>query len=605
MTDRPTRPLRIVALVKQIPKFQEMQLGADGRLVRDGLELHMNDYCRRGVRAGCNLAAATGGTCTAITLGPNSADSILREAILCGCADGIHVTDPVFAGSDTLATARALVAALESTGPWDLVLCGRNSVDADTGQVPAQVAELLDLPLLVGARELGLRTTGDESTGLAALLEHDDEWLRVEVDLPAVVSCAERLCDPCKVKEPEAWATVDAERIRRLGPTDLGDGPWGTAASPTMVGEVRGLDVNRSGECLDGATPVHLDRVAEVVRSRGALTPTSPALTDATATDEVSRPSGSGDGGDVVVIGEPGRARTTAELLGAAAGLAESIGGRAVLTIDAVEDWEALSGQGADRVIRHADVTGAAEVARMLASYFTKTPPWAVLAPSTAWGREVAARLAARLGAGLTGDAVGLEVRDARLVALKPAFGGRLMAEITCTSSTQLATVRAGVLPVARPRPIGPFGADRLVPPGDEPLVRVLDRWRDDDSDLLATAPVVVSIGQGVDPTDLSEIRRLAGLLGAELCATRKVTDAGWLPRARQVGITGHAIAPRLCIAIGTSGKFNHTVGLQGAGTVVGINPDPDCELWDWCDVGMVADWRDAFEPLVERLTRS
>jgi len=605
VTDRPTRPLRIVALVKQIPKFQEMQLGADGRLVRDGLELHMNDYCRRGVRAGCNLAEATGGTCTAITLGPNSADSILREAILCGCADGIHVTDPVFAGSDTLATARALVAALESTGPWDLVLCGRNSVDADTGQVPAQVAELLDLPLLVGARELGLRTTSDESTGLSALLEHDDEWLRVEVDLPAVVSCAERLCDPCKVKEPEAWATVDAERIRRLGPTDLGDGPWGTAASPTMVGEVRGLDVNRSGECLDGATPVHLDRVAEVVRSRRALTPTSPALTDATATAEVSRPSGSGDGGDVVVVGEPGRARTTAELLGAAAGLAESIGGRAVLTIDAVEDWEAVSGQGADQVIRHADVTGAAEVARMLASHFTKTPPWAVLAPSTAWGREVAARLAARLGAGLTGDAVGLEVRDARLVALKPAFGGRLVAEITCTSSTQLATVRAGVLPVARPRPIGPFGAVRLVPPGDEPLVRVLERWRDDDSDLLATAPVVVSIGQGVDPTDLSEIRRLAELLGAELCATRKVTDAGWLPRARQVGITGHAIAPRLCIAIGTSGKFNHSVGLQGAGTVVGINPDPDCELWDWCDVGMVADWRDAFEPLVERLTRS
>ena len=605
MTNRPNRPLRIAALVKQIPKFQEMQLGADGRMVRDGLELHMNDYCRRGVRAGCDLAEATGGTCTAITLGPNSADSILREAILCGCADGIHVTDPVFAGSDTLATARAVVAALEATGPWDLVLCGRNSVDADTGQVPAQVAELLDLPLLVGVRELELRTADGGKTGLSTLLEHDDEWLRVEVDLPAVISCAERLCDPCKVKDPEAWATVDADRIRRLGPTDLGNGPWGAAASPTRVGEVRGLDVDRSGECLDGATAVHLDRVAEVVRSRGALDPTGRSLTDATPATEVARLSGSGGGGNVVVVGESGRTRTTAELLGAAAGLAESIGGRVVLTTAVVEDWEAISGQGADRVIRHAGVTGAVEVARMLASHFTKNPPWAVLAPSTAWGREVAARLAACLGAGLTGDAVGLEVRDARLVALKPAFGGRLVAEITCTSPTQMATVRAGVLPVARPRPTGPFGADRLVPPGDEPLVRVLERWRDDDSHLLATAPVVVSIGQGVDPTDLPEIRRLAGLLGAELCATRKVTDAGWLPRARQVGITGHAITPRLCIAIGTSGKFNHTVGLRGAGTVVGINPDPDCELWGWCDVGMVADWRDAFEPLVERLIQS
>ena len=77
---------------------------------------------------------------------------MLREAILCGCVDGFHVSDPAFAGSDTLATARALAAALEAHGPWDLVLCGRNSVDADTGQVPAQVAELLDLPLLTGVR---------------------------------------------------------------------------------------------------------------------------------------------------------------------------------------------------------------------------------------------------------------------------------------------------------------------------------------------------------------------------------------------------------------------------------------------------------------------
>ncbi|GIT01107.1 MAG: hypothetical protein CM1200mP26_28190 [Acidimicrobiales bacterium] len=149
-------------------------------------------------------------------------------------------------------------------------------------------------------------------------------------------------------------------------------------------------------------------------------------------------------------------------------------------------------------------------------------------------------------------------------MALKPAFGGRLVAEITCTSPTQMATVRAGVFPRGETTTRRPFGADRLVPPGGEPLVRVLERWRDDDSHLLATAPVVVSIGQGVDPVDLPEIRRLSGLLGAELCATRKVTDAGWLPRARQVGITGHAIAPRLCIAIGTSGKFNHSVGLRG-----------------------------------------
>ena len=597
MTRGALRPLRIAALVKQIPKFEDMRLGPDGRLVREGLVLHMNDYCRRGVRAGCQLAEATGGTCTAITLGPEQADTVLREAILCGCVGGLHVTGPEFAGSDTLATARALAAALDATGPWDLVMCGRNSVDADTGQVPAQVAEILGVPLLAGVREVAVDGDAEPDRMLSALLEHDDEWLRVEAGLPTVLSCAERLCDPCKVKEPEAWATVDGDMVHRMGADDLGSGPWGAAASPTWVGEVRVLEVERAGERVDGCDADALGRIVDVVTACGGL-----SGDDRGPSVEVARPSGAGDGGDVVVLGEPGRPRPTAELLGTAAGLAEAIGGRAVLSVDVVDDWEALSGQGADRVLRHAGTRSAAEVAHLLAEPLAARPPWAILAPGTEWGREVAARLAVRLGAGLTGDAVDLEAREGRLVALKPAFGGRMVAEIHCSSPTQMATVRAGVLPVLLPRPTGPFASDHLPPIDGSPVVREVDRRRDDDSDLLANAEVVVSVGQGVDPGDLTVVEALAGRLGAELCATRKVTDAGWMPRARQVGITGHSIAPRLCIAIGTSGRFNHTVGLRGAGTVVGINPDPDCELWDWCDVGLVADWRDALEPLVEVL---
>jgi electron transfer flavoprotein alpha subunit len=234
----------------------------------------------------------------------------------------------------------------------------------------------------------------------------------------------------------------------------------------------------------------------------------------------------------------------------------------------------------------------------LLADRFADQPPWAVLAPSTAWGREAAARLAVRLGAGLTGDAVGLEVRDGRLVALKPAFGGRLVAEVTCTSPIQMATVRPGSLPGHRPRPTAPFAADHLASTGTS-RVRILEQRRDDDRDLLAHAEVVVGVGQGVDPADLAEVEAHAATLGAELCATRKVTDAGWMPRARQVGITGHSIAPRLYIAVGISGRFNHTIGVRGAGTIVGINPDPECELWSWCDVGLVADWRDGLAALV------
>src|SRR5918995_423304 len=126
--------MRIAALVKQIPKFEAMALGPDGRLVREGLELELNAYCRRAVSQGVALAAEHGGRVTVFTLGPPAAEDALREAIAWGlerdvAIDGVLVTDPACAGSDTLATARALAAALGREGPFDLVLTGRNSVD--------------------------------------------------------------------------------------------------------------------------------------------------------------------------------------------------------------------------------------------------------------------------------------------------------------------------------------------------------------------------------------------------------------------------------------------------------------------------------------------
>jgi electron transfer flavoprotein alpha/beta subunit len=143
-------PVRIAALVKQIPEFEQMSLGADGRLAREGLPLEMSAYDRRAVAKGVELARRTGGSCTAVTLGPPSAEDVLREAVAFGADDALHVSDPAFAGSDTLATARALAATLTRYGPFDLILVGRNSVDADTGQVGPVLAHRRHLPCAPG-----------------------------------------------------------------------------------------------------------------------------------------------------------------------------------------------------------------------------------------------------------------------------------------------------------------------------------------------------------------------------------------------------------------------------------------------------------------------
>ena len=132
--------------------------------------------------------------------------------------------------------------------------------------------------------------------------------------------------------------------------------------------------------------------------------------------------------------------------------------------------------------------------------------------------------------------------------------------------------------------------------------MRVLARTREDDLDVLAEAHTVIGVGTGVGPDEYAALEPLRVVLGAELGATRKVTDKGWLPRARQIGITGRTIAPRLFVSIGASGKFNHAVGVRAAGTVLAINPDPDAPIWEHADAGIVADWHDALPLLVERL---
>jgi electron transfer flavoprotein alpha subunit len=133
--------------------------------------------------------------------------------------------------------------------------------------------------------------------------------------------------------------------------------------------------------------------------------------------------------------------------------------------------------------------------------------------------------------------------------------------------------------------------------------VRVLARTRDDDLDVLADAPVVVGVGQGITPDEYPALEPLLDAVGGVLAATRKVTDQGWLPRARQVGITGRSIAPRLYIALGMSGKFNHMVGVRGARTVLAINNAPDALVFEAADAGIVGDWHAVLPLFVGELT--
>ena len=577
----------------------------DGRLVRDGVPLEVNAYCRRANAKAVELAGSDG-EAVVFTMGPPAAADALREMIACGADRGVHLCDPAFAGSDTLATAVALAAAIRREGPFDLVLAGLNSLDSDTGQVPVEVAELLGLPFAAGVRDL--EVVGGSFT---ARLETDDGFCTVTGDLPAALSTAERLCAPSKAP-PEVFAEVADDRIVRLSAADL-DVPaeqLGAPGSPTSVGPIRVLTATR--RALRAASVAH---AVDLLEELGAFS--DPPESDDSDGDDASRASAAllatGTDGAQAAAGERSvwcfftEPDVGAELLGEASELAAWISGTvtAVTTIADAAGRAGLGAAGADRLLVIASASEPSEQAAALAAAAASRVPWALLVEGTRSGRVVASIVAARCGWGLTGDAVGLEVSpDGRLVAWKPAFGGRLQVPIVSRSPVQMATIRPGVLALRPPRADAPDPEIELLPAPTPSRIRTVATQRDNaDTGELRRARTVVAVGVGVDPAGYPVIDELRAALGdAALGATRRVTDEGWVPRGRQIGVTGQAVAPRLLVAVGSSGRFNHTVGIRNAGVLMAVNSNPDAEIFDQVDVGLVGEWQTVVPELTAEL---
>jgi electron transfer flavoprotein alpha subunit len=592
--------LIVTALVKQVPKGDHSgRLDADGRLERAGAVAEMNPWCRRAVAQAVRLAGESGGRSTAITMGPPAAADVLREALAWGVDDALHLTDPALAGSDCLVTARALASTigLLEDRP-DLILVGASSVDGSTGAVGAMLAELLGVPFTGPVLSLEPDETGRR---LLTTVQDDTGTEEVAVDLPAVVAVAERSCPPAKAPA-ESWPPVS--EVRRVTTADLAPGRWGLPGSPTKVAQVHPAPLTRDPVIFRGRPQTQASRAVTELLARGCFGDPGRISAQFGSTIRPSPPTGvntRGQGAEVVALVGPGPVTGTRALLGAAAALAAEVGG-AVTAVRTVHSDDELARWGADSVVT-LSADEPRPVAAALAEWIGERSPWAVLGAALPWDREVLARLAVASGAGLMSDLVSLSVTPGttpRLAGLKPSGGGTL-AEIVSHGSPQIATLRTGLLPLREPRADSELTDHLLHVPADLAIHRA-GRRTGSDGDALDRAEVVIGVGRGVQPETYAELEPMRVLLGAELAATRKVTDEGWLPHGRQVGITGRSVAPRMYFAVGLSGSLNHLAGASRAGTVLAINTDPAAEIFAHCDVGLVADWREVMPLLVDRL---
>jgi electron transfer flavoprotein alpha subunit len=604
---------KIVVCIKQVPNVSELRFDDEKKtLIREGVHNEINPFDRRSITFASELKKKHNGEVLVVTMGPPQAKEALLEALAMGADRALHLLDRAFAGSDTLATSRALAIAIDRERPFDMVLCGKYSVDAETGHIGPEIAELLGLPSVSGVTSVEF---SDSMSQGVVECETDYGFQRARTRLPLLITTAERLIKPAR-PSPDDIEAANSKPYRIITAPELSNDTsiFGFKGSPTSVSSIYSTKTNRKCQVVEGTTNEEkIARLVDRLLEEGLFSQwkkTKPNL----AKPSDSRMTSKNKPFWVVAELVQGRVRpVTFELLGRGLELASELSSElcaVVLGSIAAKEVQDLVAHGADRIYiiksQHLSSYSSGTYASALSETIEKFKPHVVVAASTSLGRDFMPRVAARLGLGMTSDCIGLELNEQEmLVQLKPAFGGNLVAPILSRTLPQLATVRPGTLTAAEPNEARKGSVIEVTATDKEPLSQVTEERFEADRDALRLdgAEIVISAGAGVGgPKNLKIIEELAEIMDAPVGATRKAVDQGWLPRQLQIGLTGRSIEPNLYIAIGVRGAFNHMVGVGHAGIIVAINNNPTAPIFKNCDYGLVGDFSEVVPLLTKRL---
>ncbi|AWS00389.1 FAD-binding protein [Metallosphaera hakonensis] len=596
--------VRVIVSIKQVPDADDLRVDpVTNTLVREGVPAVVNPPDLHAIEEAVRIKERYGGKVTVITMGPPQGEQALRDALAMGADEAYLITDRAMAGADTWATSYTLFKAIQKLGGADLYLFGRRAVDGETEQVGPQTAKWLGIPVLGYVREV--KELDDRHVVVVKSTEVEE--VTMEAPVPAVLTILDTANKP---REPDINSLIKAKtaKVPKLTKDDIGAEPnrIGLAGSPTKVIKVHPPPKTRNPEIKNAKDPGAIDWLVEKIRdsikedqsfTENYVKPNPKVKVSGEVWVYVDHVNGSPNQASFEIMAE---ARRIADLMSTNLG--------AVLIGDHVDSMiEMAFSHGADKVY-HAVTKGFNYYdndvfTQALSQLIRKYKPEAVMFPGTRNSRELASTTAIAVDTGLIADCTSFEVDEKGILnSTRPDFGGKEMSTIICPNSRPvMVTVRPGVF-----RPIRIQGKGDVVREEIEDLFtrfKVRERRTLERRNVLAEADVVVGVGRGIrDPSNIKLAEELASKLGGVVGVTKPLADSGWYPKDRQVGQTGVTIRPKLYIAIGLSGAVQHLVGISGARRVIAINNDPDAQIFNNSDYGLVGDLFEVVPELVRRL---
>jgi electron transfer flavoprotein beta subunit len=259
--------MNTVVCLKQVPGTTEVKIDPQtNTLIRQGIENIINPFDTYALEEGVRLKEKHGGKVTVITMGPSQADAALREAVSLGADEVVLLSDRAFAGADTWATAYTLSRAVKKLEEWDLVICGRQTIDGDTGQVGPELAEMLQIPFVAYVSQI--EEIREKYLRVKRMVEEGHEV--IETALPAVITVAKEINVP-RLPSLRGIMKSKSAKIETWGIKELGvdESSVGLAGSSTQVIKVFFPQRVHQAEILSGPLEEQVETLVERLRSAG------------------------------------------------------------------------------------------------------------------------------------------------------------------------------------------------------------------------------------------------------------------------------------------------------------------------------------------------